>query len=55
MVSYQKWTEIVFRVAPDDADAPEVISWAAARWRDRKDDLKGATVREAESWASSRL
>lgn len=55
MVSYQKWTEIVFRVAPDHADAPDVISWAAARWRERKDDLQNATVREAEQWARSRL
>lgn len=55
MVSYQKWTEIVFRVAPDDAAAPDVISWAAARWRDRKADLEAATVREAEQWARKQL
>lgn len=55
MVTYQKWTEIVFRVAPDDAEAPKVISWAAARWRERKDDIEAATVREAEQWASQQL
>lgn len=55
MVSYQKWTEIVFRVASDTADAPEVISWAAARWRERKADLEDATVSEAEQWARQQL
>lgn len=55
MVQYTKWTEIVFRVAPDDAPATEVVSWAAARWQERKDDIKAATVSEAEQWARKQL
>lgn len=55
MVDYQTWTSIVFEVAPDDADAPDVVSWAAARWRERKEDLKQATRSEARQWAAGQL
>lgn len=55
MVEYQKWTSIVFQVAPDSADASEVISWAASEWNQRKADLQAATVSEARQHAESRL
>lgn len=55
MVEYQKWTSIVFDVAPADADASEVISWAASEWNRRKSALQDATVREARDHARSRL
>lgn len=55
MVSYSEWTSIVFEVAPDSADATEVISWAAARWRERKSDLEDASQREARNWADRQL
>lgn len=55
MVDYQRWTSIVFEVAPADADSTEVISWAAARWRERRDDLEHATVREARQWARDQM
>lgn len=55
MVEYQKWTSIVFDVAPADADASDVISWAAARWNEKKEALQDATVREAREYARSEL
>lgn len=55
MVSYQKWTSIVFEIAGDENDAPDVISWAASEWRSRKDALQEATVAEARDHARSRL
>lgn len=55
MVSYTKWTSIVFDVAPSDAEASEVVSWAAARWRERKADIQAATVTEARDWAADQL
>lgn len=55
MVSYTEWTSIVFDVAPSSAEASEIVSWAAARWRERKSDLEDATEAEARSWARSKL
>lgn len=55
MVTYQQWTSIVFDVAPRTADAPEVISWAASRWRERKSDLQDASKREARDWARRQI
>lgn len=51
MVTYTEWTSIVFEVAPADADAPDVISWAAARWRERKEDLRAASKADARRYA----
>lgn len=55
MVSYQKWTSIVFEVAPSSAESSEVISWAAKEWRNRKEALQEATVSEARDHAQRRL
>ena len=52
MVSYQKWTSIVFQVHPE-ADATDVISVAASEWRTRKEALRCATVQEAREHAKS--
>lgn len=50
MVTYQKWTSLVFETHPE-ADAPDVISAAAAEWRDKKEALLDATVQEARDHA----
>lgn len=55
MVEYTEWTAIVFDVAPDDAPATEVVSWAADRWGERKEALKNASKREARQWARQQL
>jgi hypothetical protein len=54
MVDYQTWTSIVFEIAADE-DATEVISWAAARWREHRQDLRAATKSEAREWARHKL
>lgn len=55
MVSYTEWTEIVFEVAPDSADATDVISWAAAEWNHRKEALEAASKSEARDHARSEV
>lgn len=55
MVTYTEWTSIVFEIAPSSASAPEVVSWAAARWRERKADLLDASRTEARKWAAEQL
>lgn len=52
MVTYQRWTALVFEAHPD-ADAQDVISAAAAEWRDKKDALQAASVSEARSHAKT--
>lgn len=55
MVTYTEWTSIVFEVAPTGATQQDIISWAAARWNERKEGLKAASKREARQWASQKL
>lgn len=50
MVTYQRWTKVLFEVHPD-ADAQDVISVAAAEWRDKKEAIQDATVAEAREYA----
>jgi hypothetical protein len=50
MVSYQKWTSLVFETHPD-AEATAVISAAAAEWQDRKQALQEASVSDARDHA----
>lgn len=52
MVDYQKWTSLVFETHPE-AEAPDVISAAAAEWRDKKEALQAASVSEARDHARS--
>lgn len=60
MVSYQRWTAIVFDVAKakgvNTSEAQtEVISAAAEVWNRRKDELSPATVSQAERVAESEI
>lgn len=52
MVSYQRWTALVFEAHPE-ANAQDVISAAAAEWREKKSALEAATVREAREHAET--
>lgn len=57
MVSYQKWTQIVFEVAKakgmesSQENAQEGVSLAAQKWRANKEMLSAATVTEAKKVA----
>lgn len=60
MVSYQRWTAIVFDVAAQKgADTSEVqteiISAAAEVWRANKETLHTATIAEAEATAQREI
>ena len=48
MVSYQTFVSLVFDEVNDDAEAPEVMSWAGERWSNNKDVLSTATRTEAK-------
>lgn len=62
MVSYQRWTSLVFEVAKekgahidDISDGSNVVAVGAAIWRDRKAELKAASVAEAREIARSEI
>lgn len=62
MVSYQRWTSIVFDVAQSEgaqidniADGSSVISVAAEIWRDRRGELSTATIAEARDVARQEI
>lgn len=60
MVSYQRWTQIVFNVARSmgadtSTEQRNIISAAAEIWNRRKDELDAATVNEARNIARSEI
>lgn len=61
MVSYQRWTEVAFRVArskgmeSSQENSQALISVVAEVWNDRKSELNTATVSEAESVARQEI
>lgn len=60
MVSYQRWTAIVFDVARSmGADTSrrqtEIVSAAATIWNDQKEELETATAAEAREIAQQRV
>lgn len=62
MVSYQKWTSIVFEVAKEKGEvidsqkaSAQTVSVGADIWRDRKDELTAATIAEAKNVARQEI
>lgn len=55
MVEYSEFVSLVFEQAPSNAEATEVVSWAADRWNDRRDDLQDASKREVRDWLARKL
>lgn len=58
MVSYQKWTSIVFEQVPETVrkdSATDIVSVGAEVWRDRKSELNTATVSEAKKIAQQEI
>lgn len=62
MVSYQRWTAIAFEVAQQkgmrnsQGNTKSLVSAVVAPvWQDRKDELKAATIAEAEAIAQQEV
>jgi hypothetical protein len=61
MVSYQRWTEIAFRVArqkgmeTSQENSQNLISIVADVWNERKSELNAATVSQAENVAEQEI
>lgn len=59
MVSYQKWTSIVFDVVREKggstSEAETIIEVGSAIWNDRKEELNTATVSEAKNVARQEI
>lgn len=61
MVTYQRWTAIAFSEARSQGmessqeNSQELISVVADVWNDRKDELKTATIAEAEKIAAEEI
>lgn len=61
MVSYQRWTQMAFEEARSQGiesnaeTSREVVSVAAAVWRDRKPELSAATIQEARLIAGEEI
>ena len=62
MVTYQKWTQIAFKIArqkgmrSSQENSQDLIGAVVAPvWRDRRDELSAATVSEAERIAGEEI
>lgn len=58
MVSYQKWTSLVFEQVPKSVrqdSATDIVSVGADVWNDRKEELRTATIAEARQIAQQEI
>jgi hypothetical protein len=56
MVTYQKWTQVLFEVARESgidtgSRQTQIVSLAAEAWNNNKSDMSAATVSEAREAA----